>query len=46
MKSLDLKTLGTIAGGCCTPCTPCAPACPPAPCAPAPTCGSVKSKKC
>ncbi len=44
MKSLDLKTLGTIAGGCCTPC---APACPPAPpcLPPAPTCGSAKSKK-
>ncbi|GJD60652.1 hypothetical protein [Methylobacterium frigidaeris] len=47
MKTLDLKTLGTIAGGticapCCPPCPPPAPVCPP----PAPTCGSSKSKKC
>ncbi|MCF4125495.1 hypothetical protein [Methylobacterium sp. SyP6R] len=48
MKKLDLKTLGTVAGG--TLCGgisigvsvgACAPACPPAP-----TCGSSKSKKC
>ncbi|WP_280950155.1 hypothetical protein [Methylobacterium aquaticum] len=43
MKTLDLKTLSTVAGG-----TICAPVCcPPAPvCPPAPTCGSSKSKKC
>ncbi|SFU88519.1 MULTISPECIES: hypothetical protein [unclassified Methylobacterium] len=43
MKTLDLKTLGTIAGGtiCAPVCPPPAPACPP----PAPSCGSSKSKK-
>ncbi|BAR47211.1 hypothetical protein Maq22A_c28525 [Methylobacterium aquaticum] len=45
MKTLDLKTLGTVTGG--TICAPvCAPACPPpAPVCPPPSCGSTKSKK-
>lgn len=47
MKKLDVKSLGTVAGGCCLPacpppCPPPAPACPP----PAPTCGSAKSRVC
>ncbi|MBK3399229.1 MULTISPECIES: hypothetical protein [Methylobacterium] len=46
MKKLDLKTLGTVAGGTLGisvgvgVSVGCAPACPPAP-----TCGSTKSKK-
>ncbi|WP_157080811.1 hypothetical protein [Methylobacterium variabile] len=45
MKKLDMKTLGTVAGG-----TICAPACPPCPsapvCPPPPPCAPAKSKKC
>ncbi|MGX7705886.1 hypothetical protein [Methylobacterium sp. Gmos1] len=41
MKKLDLKTLGTVAGG-----TLCGVSVSVAVCAPAPTCGSSKSKKC
>ncbi|MEN3235131.1 MULTISPECIES: hypothetical protein [Methylobacterium] len=46
MKKLDLKTLGTVAGGTLGisvgvgVSVGCDPACPPAP-----TCGSTKSKK-